>query len=114
MSVRTYLVIGVVFGAIVFLIAQFAGGSIANWLRDVQVDATLRDLEGVGRAITEPAIFVMENPIAGAILSVLFWPLLLIWILVILALLVIVAAVDVAEDVDARTSLIVAMVRGGP
>jgi hypothetical protein len=103
-SFRAYLVVAVVVGGIVFGIAYFLGDDIADWARDRQREAVAEGVSGLGEFITEPIIFVMENPSIGAVLAGLFWPFTFIWLLLLLVLLIIVAGTDVATDIDSQTS----------
>lgn len=105
MSVRTYLVIGVIIGVIVFLISTFAGEDIVKWLEEQQFEAAIRSQTLVEKAVYEPLIFAVEQRPWGQIVVALAWPAVFLWLIFLLMALVIVPGVDVARDIDAQTRL---------
>lgn len=102
-TVRTYVLIGLVFAAAGFLIITFFGPDVAAWARSTQADAVLAGQSTIGRAITDPIIFVMENKLIGTLIFALAWPAVVIWFVLIILLLILVAASGVGEDIQTQT-----------
>lgn len=98
-STRTYFIVGLIVGVIVFLIGTFFGGSVASWIATVQTAGYSANLGGIADLIAEPLIWIMLNPLFGAIAVAFVWPALVIWLLLLFLMLVIGFGSDAANDV---------------
>lgn len=105
MSFRTYFVIGLIIGAIVFLIGTFFDDDIVPWLEDQQHEAAIRNQNVIEQVVYEPLIFAVGTRPWGPIVVVLAWPAVFIWLLFLLLAIVIVPGVDVARDIEEVTEL---------
>ena len=97
-SGRRYFVIGLLLGIVTFAVGSLFGEGIANWVATVQGQSAT--LGGLTVFIGEPIKWVMLNPIFGAILVALAWPLALIWIGLLFIMLVLGLSSPATQDVQ--------------
>ena len=91
-SYRAYLGIGIVVGIITYFIATAAGDSLVAFFTDIQNNALANGVApSIATIFIGPFLFVFSNPLPGAIVTGLFWPLIIVW-LVLLFLIIIVTA----------------------
>jgi hypothetical protein len=90
MTLRTYILIGLGTGIIVFLIASFGGDAIINILNDMRNQVS-PDMQGIAGLIVEPLKLVFGNPLIGAIVVALGWPIAAVWIGLLLILVILIA-----------------------
>lgn len=91
-SFRNYVIIGVGTGIAIFLISTFAGPSLIGFIQGIQADALATGFGGIADIITQPLILILQNPLVGAVIGGIFWPIiallvLLLFVLMILSLL---------------------------
>jgi len=98
LSVRAYLLIGIVTAFIVYILMLVLGGDVAAWGRQFRSEALFAGQGGFGRTLADPLIYIAENGVVGAAIAGLLWPFIIIWIILTLVLLVIVASADVTRD----------------
>ncbi len=89
LSLKTYILIGVVVGAIIYLIALVAGPSAIQFFTQIESNALI---SGVSPAITTlivgPFLFAFSQPIAGALIAAFLWPLIIVWFVLLFLLLI--------------------------
>lgn len=77
MSVRRYLGFAILTAIIVLAVGLLLGPGIASFLQTVETNTG----GGViAQLVIDPLIWIMLNPVLGAIAAGLLWPLLLLWI----------------------------------
>lgn len=91
-SFRAYVIIAIGTGIAVFLISTFAGASLIGFIQGIQADAVATGFGGIADLITQPLILILQNPLIGALVAGVFWPLIallviLLFVLMILSLL---------------------------
>lgn len=90
LSLRTYIVVGVIIGIVVYLIALVAGDTAVQFFTQIEGNALAN---GVARPIVTivvgPFLFAFSQPIFGAIIAGLFWPLIIVWFVLLFLLLII-------------------------
>lgn len=94
---RNYIIVGLLIGIITFGVAMLFGPGVAVWVADVQARATL--IGGLALFIGEPIKWVLLNPLPGAILAALAWPLVLLWLLLLFIMLIVGFGSPAAQDV---------------
>ncbi|MCU0497835.1 MAG: hypothetical protein MUF87_10825 [Anaerolineae bacterium] len=77
MPVRRYLGFAILTAIIVLGVGLLFGSRIASFL---QIIETNTGGGVIAQLVIEPLIWVMENPVIGAVAAGLLWPLLLLWI----------------------------------
>lgn len=91
-SYRAYFGIAIVVAIITYLVALTGGDSLVQFFTEIQNNALAN---GVSEPITTifigPFLFVFGNPLTGAIVAGLLWPLIIVW-LVLLFLIIIITA----------------------
>ena len=91
-SVRVYLAVGIIVGIIVYLIGLVAGDSLVRFFTEIEGNALAN---GVARPIVTlivgPFIFTFSNPLPGAIMAGLTWPLIIIWFVLLFLVIIITA-----------------------
>lgn len=97
-SGRRYFVIGLLLGIVTFAVASLFGDDIAVWVATLQGQAA--SLGGITVFIGEPIKWVLLNPIFGAILVALVWPLALLWIFMLFVMLVLGLGSPATQDVQ--------------
>lgn len=102
MSMRSYLVIGLGFGAFAWLVATFFGPDIISSVSSMEAQALGSGMGVVAQIIAQPIIWVMRNPIFGGILVALTWPLVFLWGLMYFAMILIALGSDAAGDVGSQ------------
>jgi len=89
-SFRTYLGIGIVVGIIIYLISLVAGDPILNFFTEIQNTALANGVAPVFvTLIVGPFIFVFTNPLPGAAIAGLLWPLIIIWFVLLFMVIII-------------------------
>lgn len=78
-TMRNYLLVGIAFGAITFLMMQLFGDDFAQWAREFEADAQIAGSGGFGDLVTSPFKVMGENPIIAGVVVGLVWPLVFIW-----------------------------------
>jgi hypothetical protein len=79
MTVRRYLIVAVIVAVIVFVMSYFFYSPFFT----VLVDARARGAAALGPVaefVVNPLIWVLDNPVLGAVVAGLVWPMLLVWI----------------------------------
>jgi hypothetical protein len=99
-STRNYIFVGLLTGVVVFLVANFAGPGVASWISSVEAQAQAVGMGGLAIFIAQPLIWVMQNPLFGAVAAALFWPFLLIWIALLFIMLLVAFGAEAARDVN--------------
>jgi hypothetical protein len=100
MSMRTYLLIALVFGGILYLVHVFFGPDIVNWAQSQRFQAQIRGQNAIGVIVMDPIIFVLGVSPWGAIVGGLAWPVVILWVILTPLLLVIIAGLDVVADIE--------------
>ncbi len=90
MSVRTYMLIGLVTAVLVYLIALVAGDSIIDLLVRLRGRAH-PSAYGIASLVVEPIIFMLDNGVLGAAVTGVLWFIVPVFLLLVLFLLVLVA-----------------------
>ena len=101
-SGKTYIMIGLGTGILIFLISMVWGQDIVDWSNEQQFQAEYHGHSWIKTIVFEPVEFVFDpahRPV-GAIVAGLAWPLVPVWIILILIGLLIIPGSDVANDVD--------------
>lgn len=101
-SGKTYILIGLGAGILIFLISVVWGQDIVDWSDKQQVQAEYHGYSWIKTIVFEPVEFVFDpdrRPV-GAIVAGVAWPLVPVWIILILIGLLIIPGSDVANDVD--------------
>lgn len=98
-STRNYAVVGLLLGIVVFLVATFAGGSIVTWVSQVQATASV-SMGGLATFIGEPIKWVMLNPLFGAVVVAILWPLMFVWLLLLFIMVVVGFGAPAAQQID--------------
>ncbi len=90
MKWRTYFMIALGTGLMLYVISLFAGGTILTFLAQMRysVDPSAGFIADL---VVVPLQFIFSDPVLGAIFGGLFWPILLVWVFLLLVLLVLVA-----------------------
>lgn len=73
-SLRMYILVGVVIGLIAGLLAVLAGQGIALWVIE-QRNLAVGSLGAVADLVAQPIVWVMINPLVGGVVAGLLWPL---------------------------------------
>lgn len=102
-SGRNYLIISVAVGAIMFLLINFFSANIISFVNQTMNGA--RPLLGnVVLVVGEPIKFLFSDPVIGAIITGLFWPLGLVLLALFLVMMLIAlgggAALDLGNSVQ--------------
>ena len=91
-SYRAYFGIAIVVAIITYLISLAGGTALISFFTQIQNNALAN---GVATPITTifvgPFLFVFGNPLPGAVIAGLFWPLIMVW-LVFLVMIIIITA----------------------
>jgi len=91
-NLRVYIGIGIVVGIIVYLIGLVGGPQVVQFFTQIESTALAN---GVAPSITTlilgPFIFAFSEPLFGAIMAGLLWPLIVVWF-VFLFLIIIISA----------------------
>ena len=98
-SAKTYLLVAVGVGGLIFLIGLLFADGIHTWAQDKQVDVELDDIGVIFKPVE--LVFNPSHYYIGAVVAGLLWPITLIWIpLLILGLVVgpMIDATQVMED----------------
>lgn len=91
-SFRMYIAIGVIVGIVVYLIGLVGGSQVVQFFSQLQSNSLANGVDpAIANLVLGPFIFVFSEPIFGAILTGVLWPLILVW-LVLLFLLMILSA----------------------
>lgn len=86
---RTYIMVGLGVGLIFFALGTFFGIDIANFFNQFRWQAIAVGLSpAIANVIVDPLIWIMLNPLYGAIGAALLWPLVFVWAFFCLFLLV--------------------------
>jgi len=87
---KSYSMIAIGFGLFIYVIGFFAAPPMISFLLRIDRAAQSGGLGGtiVGLVI-DPLVYGLQNPLVGAIVGGLFWPLLLLWIILVLLLMII-------------------------
>ncbi|MBC8098417.1 MAG: hypothetical protein H7Y11_03165 [Armatimonadetes bacterium] len=104
-ALRRYIGSGLLFGLIVLALGSVAGSSIASGFASVRDQALSAGLGIVANLIADPLIWLMQNPIPGAVITVVVWPVLLILLGLLFLMLVFGFGADAARDLDAAVWL---------
>lgn len=91
MSWKTYLIIALGMGLLIFLVGTFFGHQIAGW-SEALAQAAQDPWNRLAGLLLAPVEFAMLNPILGAIIFGLLWPLAAVLILTMLVIVLLVAA----------------------
>lgn len=104
MSVRLYIGIALVVGAVLYVLSLFAAAPLLSFITSMQLQAQYAGLPPViTRLIVEPFRLALTTGVIGPALLGLLWPLLAIWFF--LLVLLIVFAVVGAGAVSTRTEI---------
>lgn len=106
---RTYLVVGLIIGALVFLISIFLGSSLEQWGEARQFEARMRNQTLIESLVFEPFNYVINTRPVGPIIAGLAWPAVFIWVFFIIASLLIIAGLDVTDDIELNAGYQVAL-----
>lgn len=104
MSRRTYLFIGVGVGLFLFLIGTFLGASVVTFADRLPLSTT-GVMQSLAQFVIEPIKLVMLNPLPGAIIAGLLWPLVGLWVALLLLIVIVAAAAGVQVDINTQTPL---------
>lgn len=89
-SFRAYIGIGVVVGIIVYLIGLVAGPQVVNFFTQLEATALVNGVSPfIATMVLGPFIFAFSEPLFGAILAGLLWPLILVWLVLLFLVLII-------------------------
>jgi hypothetical protein len=101
-SFRTYLLVGIIIGGIMYGISLFAGEDVIDWVERQQRRADSTDVHALGVIIGEPLILWVNPELRpfGAIAAGLFWPAVIFWPLMVLLMLLILEGLGAASDVE--------------
>ena len=89
-SFKAYLAIGAVVGIIIYLIALVAGDSVVQFFTEIQNRALSNGVSGpIVTIIVGPFIFAFSNPIPGAIIAGILWPLIIVWFVLLFMIIII-------------------------
>ena len=103
-SFRAYIAVGVVVGIIIYLVGLVAGPQVAQFFSQLQANAIANGVDPtITTLVMGPFIFAFTEPIFGAIIVGVFWPLILVW-LVLLFLLMILSAFSAGYNTAASGS----------
>lgn len=105
MSLRRYLVLGLVIGIVVLLLGLVGGPGIANWISGIRDQGLRAGVGAISNLIADPLIWIMMNPIPGAIGVAIAWPFLIVWIALLFILIVLGFGADAARDLNSSLSL---------
>lgn len=102
-SGRNYFIISVAVGAIMFLLINFFSANIISFVNQTMNGA--RPLLGdIVRLVGEPIKFLFSDPVIGAIVTGLFWPVALIFLFLFLVMMLIAlgggAVLDIGNSVQ--------------
>ncbi|GEM_PF-1505853 len=87
---RTYIMIGVVVGIIVYLISLVAGPQITNLFLQLEGNALANGVApAIATIVYGPFIFAFTQPIFGAIIAGLLWPFIIVWFVLVFLLLIV-------------------------
>ena len=100
-SFRTYLLIGVVFGGLVFLLAMLFGDSIAAWAVERQIESAIKGQPIFEQMVFGPLEFLMaqDTRLVGAVGVVFLWPAFILLVFMILVGLVALEFIEVNETI---------------
>lgn len=91
-NMRIYIAIAAGVGAMVYLVGLLAGPQLTSFFLDLQGNAlSLGVSEAITTIVLGPFIFVFSEPAIGAIISGLFWPLILVWLILLFLLFIVLA-----------------------
>lgn len=79
MSRFTYLFVGIVFGGFAFLTSSLFGQDLVPMILSVPA-ATQPELSGVAGVLAEPLAWLLLNPTWAAVMTGVFWPVMLFWL----------------------------------
>ncbi|HEX2618738.1 MAG TPA: hypothetical protein VHL11_01290 [Phototrophicaceae bacterium] len=105
MSLRRYIVLGIGFGLITLVLGLLFGQGIADWITGVRDQALSTGMGLIANIIGDPLIWLMTNPIPGALAVVVVWPLAILWLLFLFIMVLIGFGSDAARDLDSQVSL---------
>lgn len=89
-SFRTYILIGIVVAALIYLISLVAGDPILNFFTEIQNRALANGVSSVFvTLIVGPFIFVFANPLPGSIIAGFLWPLIIVWFVLLFMVIII-------------------------
>jgi len=97
-SFRNYILVGIAFGLMTYLILWLFGPDVAVYGANLQRDAFLVGQGGFGDAMGQPLVTMGQNPLAGAIIMIFIWPLTFIYILLLGVLLLIINGGDLSDS----------------
>ena len=95
-STKAYILITIGMGLFVFLIGLAIGDDIAQWAREQQYEAAIRNQGLVEKIVFVPVEFVFDpdNSPWGAILAAVVWPLVIVWVVLVVIGIIIITVVD--------------------
>ena len=102
MSVRTYLLIGIAIGVLIFLIGMVIGEDIADWAVEQQQRAHAGGHRVLEMVVFKPIelVFSPERRPYGAIISGAAWPVVLLWPIPTIIGLVIIPGAEAIQDTE--------------
>lgn len=107
-SFRTYAVIAVVFGVLIYVLALLLGDDIAAWAVERQVEASIKGQPIFERVVFGTIEFLMDRDtrLFGAIAGGLLWPFVLILLFLTVMALIILEFIDANQEIEAVRLLV--------
>jgi amino acid permease len=91
-SYRTYFAIAIVVGIITYVMGLTGGDSLVQFFTQIQNNALGNGVSaGITTLFVGPFIFVFSNPLPGAVLAGLAWPLIIVWLVLLFMIIIITA-----------------------
>jgi hypothetical protein len=106
MSIRRYILIGIVTGIIVLGATLLFGSNIAAVLVNARDQALSAGMGILASIIAEPLIWGATNPIPGAIAAGILWPVLFLWLALVFIMVLIGFGSAGVQDVNSRVTLL--------
>lgn len=103
MSLRTYFLIAIIVGVLLYVIGMFFSADIVNWANRQQARANSAGQSAIGTVVMEPIKFAVGGSEVGAVVGGLLWPAVPIWLLLILVQLVLLTGVRYVGEVRELT-----------
>jgi hypothetical protein len=105
MSIRRYLLIGLLTGIMVFGVTFLFGTNITPVLVTTRDQAVSAGMGILAQLIAEPLIWGVTNPIPGALVAGILWPALFIWLALLFIMVLVGFGAAGVQDVDSQVSL---------
>ena len=91
-SYRAYFGVAIVIAIITYLIAHFGGASLVGFFSEIRGNALAYGIsEPIVTLFVGPFIYVFSNPLPGAAIAGIFWPLIIVWLVLLFMIIILTA-----------------------